>query len=116
MIVHKKVIKAIRIDSYTGEPKVIDLEITISDGDGDPEKALMDFNPGVTGFESFYMKTLDIERHAFDGMWPCAGTRNRWDELYIFGWTFEKLMIEFGLLKPDWIQHYDWKKRRNQND
>ena len=52
---------------------------------------------GVTGFESFKVKGNDFST----GWLACAGTKDRWDELYIPAEEMQKLEPIFGVGKNE---------------
>jgi len=59
------------------------------------------FTPGVTGHESYYVTDLNnkVNYYRDCGIWPCAGTKNRWNAMYIHGWEFDRLWAVLNIDK-----------------
>lgn len=106
-------LKAIRTNVWTGETKEVEVEYELVDWDSKyakpNSKVCRIIKSGITGFESFIIEPDD---DTFSGMskrgwYACAGTKNRWDKLFIPSKEMKKVEIEYNKL----IQ-----KELNKND
>ena len=49
--------------------------------DGQPDKPILEFRGGPTGFESYYLEDINLEGEG--DFCICAGTANRWPACYV---------------------------------
>ncbi len=81
-------IKGTRTNAWTGEKREVELSYYVKLGYN--YHLWFYIEPGVTGYESFEFDTDNLERTNRDGKtikdigWSaCAGTKDRWDSLFI---------------------------------
>lgn len=83
-------IPAIRRNCHTNEPKKVILHWRINNRGN---QLTLEFIGGVTGWEEFYLE--DMKKAVNDNqeiIWLCAGTKDRWDELYVLREDLEKII------------------------
>jgi hypothetical protein len=75
-------LKGILTNCSTDEEKEVEIEYEITERNGERVFSLLN---GVTGFESFYIDhfTTDIKGMKNFGWTACAGTKDRYDKLFI---------------------------------
>jgi len=79
---------AVRFNHTTGEPQVKRLRVTLREG---KEGKVLDFgHNGVTGYESYYLESLDLSNS--NGIWLNVGTRGVYDGLYLHQIAFERIV------------------------
>lgn len=78
------------------QPVDVKFRIKGVDDKGDPVLAL---EPGVTGYEAFSWKSLwkTVQKENRQIIWFCAGTRGRWDGLFVERPELERVVKALGL-------------------
>jgi hypothetical protein len=71
--------------------KVSEVEVSYEVTDG-----VLNLIGGPTGYESFCIKDATISRMTEKGWWACAGTKDRWDSVFI---PAEEMRKAFETLK-----------------
>ena len=67
----------------------------------DKNKVSFDLINGVTGYESFYLTDETIKKAIKGGWYACAGTKSRYDTLFIPAEEMEKALTESGYIVGD---------------
>lgn len=95
-------IQGVRFSSTSGKPQVIELKAEIRNNK-EVGRSLWLIG-GVTGYESFCLdgkSDKNVRSRLYNmkarGWWACAGTRGRWDALYIHGMQMEKMIKDLQL-------------------
>ncbi len=86
-------INAIRTDCLTGETKDVVLDV-IKEFHKELDSWWIKIVNGVTGYESCQVDTL--ESTVKGGWFACAGTKGRWDSLFIPENEMKKIQKELG--------------------
>ena len=74
------IVKARRIDCMTTQSKTVNLEVEVKYSETLKAYWVYITKGGVTGFESLSVKNMCAGK---GGWWACAGTKGRWDSLYV---------------------------------
>ena len=77
----KQKIKGLRTDCFSNFEQVIELDYYAKVGVG--YRLWFYITPGITGYESFEINPDSIKRVKAGGWSACAGTKGRWDKLFI---------------------------------
>ena len=103
--------KGILTNCFDWTEKEIELEYEIRKDDND--RQIFYLLNGVTGYESFFIDAHDINLPKFingrflddtvgkmckSGWYACAGTKNKYDKLYILAEEMKKVFIAEGLI------------------
>jgi hypothetical protein len=82
----------VEFQSYGLPPKVRKGEVVVFQ-DESQGKPKIRFSPGVTGYEQYYLEDLakTYGQYTHQGIWPCVGTKARWNAMYIHGWEFQRI-------------------------
>lgn len=83
-------VKGVRVDCNTGEIYDVELMANIRSSNG--VNFWFHIKNGVTGYESFEITLDSIRRLSERGWFACAGTKGRWDMLYIEGKEMEYIL------------------------
>ncbi len=84
--------KGIRTNCYNGKQEEVDIEYEIRTYPTLEGKWLVITKGGVTGYESFQLTNESLSRLSKSGWSACAGTKNRWDTLFIPAKEMQKLL------------------------
>lgn len=87
-------ITGLRIDSVTNDEQIVELEYDIIKQTDN--RQIFQLIGGPTGYESFYIDDYAEENMPMFGWLACAGTQNRWDNLFI---PAEEMKKAFDKLK-----------------
>lgn len=85
-------LKGILTNCVTDKQTEVELEYEITERDGEKVFSLLN---GVTGWESFYIDhwSTNLEGMKKSGWLACAGTKGRWDKLFIPAEEMQKIGI-----------------------
>ena len=93
----------------TGYPKVVSVRPILEFNHDEPDKCILRFRNGVTGHESYYLRSLVDSKQQNDrrseDIAICAGTTGRWDRQII---PFKQLDPILDLAQDWCVMNVDW--------
>ncbi len=95
----KHAVKGVLTNCHSGEESEISLEYHIKPSTRDSWRKEFLLMGGPTGYESFYIDESVIECNIRFGWLACAGTKGKWDKLFIPAEEMRKAFTEAGLIR-----------------